>query len=94
VRFSVFLTPTDLGEVQNINPRVCPNDCRSYVKTTCACIRYANVCIHVDMARYCNGLYGVMFREYCLLVCDDSLESIAVLFVFGPSKTLYKLLKT
>ena len=42
VRFSVFLTPTDLGEVQNINPRVCPNDCKSYVKTTCACIRYAN----------------------------------------------------
>ena len=34
MRFSVFLTPTDLGEVLDINPRVCPNDCRSYVKTT------------------------------------------------------------
>jgi hypothetical protein len=64
LRSRVFLTPTDLGEVQNINPRVCPKDCRSYVKTTCACIIYANVCIHVDMARYCNGLYGVMSREY------------------------------
>ena len=34
MRFSVFLTPTNLGEVLDINPSVCPNDCRSYVKTT------------------------------------------------------------
>ena len=34
------------------------------------------LCIHVDMARYCNGLYGVMSREYCILVCDELLTSM------------------
>ena len=28
------------------------------------------------MARYCNGLYGVMSREYCILVCDELLTSM------------------
>jgi hypothetical protein len=88
VRFSVFLTPTDLGEVQNINPRVCPNDCRSYVTTTCACIRYANVC----MIRQRQRNSGRSFNNECVsgVFCGSRLHKAGLaVSVCGHTLTLF-----
>ena len=66
MRFSVYL-----GEVLDINPTVCPNDCRSYVRTTCACMSmYAYMWTWQDTAMDC--------MESCL-------ESIAFSFATNCS---------